>query len=463
MLAMLPQQHWLWSLCILLNSVVLHTFADPQSTNDAGASEIPEISPVSSNITNQAALDAAVDIANDFAISGAASAYVNIYNAITPLQAPETVSSAVATAAISNPVSVFNATLNARLNGLSIYTAAWLQANNASNIINNPTLTPEPAIFPFREPGDAPYSLSNDQLRTAIHIPDSFTYGQKPPVIIIPGAGASSNITFQSNLFKLFDGSTFADLLWIENPKMALADAQINAEYVAYAINFISGICNNTNVSIIAWSQGTADTQWALKYWPSTNNIVSDFVALSPAFHGTQNIDLLCPKFPGFECDPSLIQQTYNSTWITTLRENGGDSAYAPTTSVYSSSDLIIQPQSGTGASGFISDSRTVGVSNYEIQTVCAHQPGGSSYTHEGVLFHPLAYALIEDALTHPGPGNTSRLDLQTVCSTYETPGLVLADVLATESVFVVQAYQMLAYEPKVSKEPDIMPYAAGY
>ena len=241
-----------------------------------------------------------------------------------------------------------------------------------------------------------------------------------------------------------------------------MEDAQVNAEYVAYTINFISGICNNTKVSVIAWSQGTASTQWALKYWPSTNKVVSSYVALSPEFHGTQIVNLICPNFPEIPCDPSFIQQNYDSNWITTLRENAGDSAYVPTTTVYSSSDQIIQPQSGNRASGLISDSRNVGVANYEIQTVCAGLPGGSLYTHEGVLFSTLAFALIEDALTNHGPGNTSRLDLHTVCSTYATPGLTLEDVLATESVFVVQGYNMLAYEPKVTDEPAIMAYAAG-
>ena len=435
----------------------------PQSVNGE-IDAIAEISPVSSHITNKTALDAALAAANGLAISGASSAYLNIYNAITPSKTPDTISSVIAAAAISAPTSIVEATLNATLNGLSIYSGATLKSSHSSGNTNNPTLNPKEPVFPRKEPADAPYSLSDAQLRAAIHIPAGFTYGHKPPVVIVPGTGASTNLTYRPNLFKLLADSSFADIVWIENPQQALEDAQINAEYIAYAINFISGVCNNANVSVIAWSQGTADTQWALKYWPSTNKVVTDFIALSPEFHGTQSVNLICPNFPHIPCDPSFTQQTYHSNWITTLRKDNGDSAYVPTTSVYSSSDQIIQPQSGHGASGFISDSRNVGVSNYEIQTVCAGQPGGSHYTHEGVLFSPLAYALIKDALTNPGPGDTSRLDLKAggVCSTYEAPGLALKDVLATESVFVVQGYNMLAYEPKVKMEPVIMGYAAG-
>ena len=425
---------------------------------------IPEIAPVSSNINNAAGLNTALAATNDFAISNPGPAYLSVFNSITPWKAPDSISSVVAAAAITGPTSISDASLNAVLDGLCIFNGASLQASNSSGDQNHPTLTPKETIFPSKGPSDAPYSLSDDQLRATIHFPDEYTYGKKSPVLIVPGSGAASHVIYQSNLFKLLgEDSSYADIVWIDNPQLGLGDAQVNAEYIAYAINFISGVSNNANVSVIAWSQGTVDTQWALKYWPSTNSIVSNFVALSPGFYGTQNANWICAKYPGIACDPSLTQLNSTSNFISTLRSNGGDSAYVPTTTIYSSGDQIIRPQSGSGASGLLSDGRHVGVSNYEIQTVCAGQPGGSPYTHEGVLFSPLAMALIEDALTKPGPGSTSRLDLQTVCSAYAAPGLALSDVLATESVFVAQGYNMLAYEPKVISEPPLMTYAMGH
>lgn len=87
-----------------------------------------------------------------------------------------------------------------------------------------------------------------------IDIPLSFTYGKLPPVVIVPGTAATTSMTYSPNLFASLGSSTFADIVWINNPGLALEDAQVNSEYVSYAINYISGISGNSNVSVIGWS-----------------------------------------------------------------------------------------------------------------------------------------------------------------------------------------------------------------
>lgn len=247
---------------------------------------------------------------------------------------------------------------------------------------------------------------------------------------MVPGTGSTGCLTFRPNFIKQFTDSPFADLVWLNIPDFLYNDAQENAEYVAYAINYISGISENKNVSVIAWSQGNLDTQWALKYWRSTRNVVSDLIAISPDFHGTTlatSTDL--PTNP-----PAILQQDYNSQFVTTLRSNDGDSAYVPTTSIFSSTDEIVSPQSGLNASAFVKDVRGVGVSNSELQVVCKGFLPGEYATHEGMLYNGLAYALAVDALTHEGPGRVGRIDLGSVCNEVASPGLSVGDVVATES-----------------------------
>lgn len=332
-----------------------------------------------------------------------------------------------------------------------------LGCNSGKNVNKR---SPKSKVYPKKSSKDAPYTLTEAQLREVIYIPETFTYGKKPPIIGVPGTGSTGCLTFASNFFKLWRDVPYADPVWLNIPGFMLADAQVNAEYIAYAINYISGISSGKHVAVIAWSQGNIDTQWAFKYWPSTRSVVTDFISISPDFHGTSLAYLVCPGFPSLLCVPGVIQQDYHSKFIATLRSDGGDSAYVPTTTIYSATDEIVQPQSGSSASAILKDARHVGVSNNEVQTVCHARPAGLFYTHEGVLYNPLAHALAVDALTHSGPGKLSRLNLAEVCGEVVAPGLSLADVLATEGTIPVAGAAIAAFVPKTDKEPAIMAYA---
>jgi hypothetical protein len=118
---------------------------------------------------------------------------------------------------------------------------------------------------------------------------------------------------------------------------------------------------------------------------------------------------------------------------VTALRARGGDSAYVPTTTVYSETDEIVEPQQGVLASAFLLDARGVGVANVDVQSVCGVGPAGGLVTHEGVLYNALAWALVVDALTHAGPASLERVNVLDVCGQLAAPGLDVGDVLTTE------------------------------
>ncbi|KAI1274861.1 hypothetical protein F5Y07DRAFT_400932 [Xylaria sp. FL0933] len=326
---------------------------------------------------------------------------------------------------------------------------------------------PSKPVYPHKSSDDARYSLSEAQLRAAIYIPSSFTYGKKPPTILVPGTGVYGGETYASNLAKLLAGKSYADPVWLNIPGALLGDAQVNAEYVAYAINYISAISNHCNVSVISWSQGGLDVQWAFTFWPSTRSVVSDFVPVSPDFHGTILANALCLSAGKGTaeldpCDPSVIQQDYNSNFVKTLRVHGGADAYVPTTSLYSGFfDEIVEPQQGTNASAYLGDARGVGVTNIEVQSVCVDKLAGSFYGHAEMLFNPLTAAMVVDALTHAGPGSLNRVDLSSVCADYVAPGLTLEDAIATAGEIVAAAVRLLAYFPKIVVEPTIMTYTS--
>ena len=188
---------------------------------------------------------------------------------------------------------------------------------------------------------------------------------------------------------------------------------------------------------------------------------MTDHIAISPDYHGTILAYILCPGFAtgnSFACAPSIVQQDYNSQFVARLRENGGDSAYVPTTTVYSLTDEIVEPQDGTAASGFLNDARNIGVSNTFLQGSCAAQPAGLIFTHEGVMYNSVAYALVVDALQHDGPGNFQRVEGQ--CADAAAPGISLSDVIVTESLIPLVVLNVFSYLPKVGNEPALRSYA---
>lgn len=122
---------------------------------------------------------------------------------------------------------------------------------------------------------------------------------------------------------------------------------------------------------------------------------------------------------------------------------------------------LTLRRQFGAFASSNIDNVRGAGASNHELQAVCPQgSPGASFYTHEGVLSSSLAFALVKDAFTHPGPADLSRIDVNSVCSNYLAPGLDLEDFLTTESTIPGAGAAILAFKHKIFSEPPIKPYA---
>ncbi|PVH75598.1 alpha/beta-hydrolase [Cadophora sp. DSE1049] len=384
-----------------------------------------------------------------------ASAVAGLLSAIVPAPNPTAIAdevSSVASVYKAHPTAFLESAATLVLNGLAPQgvindvIANTPIANSPNNINLRPAVPP---VYPKKGAGDAPYSQSERVLRSAIYIPPEFSYGKVRPCIFVPGTASTGGSNFLPNLGKIFEGSTYADPVYLNIPNNQLDDLQINSEFVAYAINYISAISGHKNVSVVSWSAGSIDTVWAHQYWPSTVRITSDLVSISGDRHGT------------FHAAPAIIQQQYNSKFISTLRNGGGASAYVPTTSIYSIFDQIVQPQAGTDASAFVQDARGVGATNIELQSTCTLlQPGGTLYAHEGVLYNSLAIAAAIDALTYDGPADLSRIDLGTVCQQIADPRLSLADVLATEALIPIAAFQIAAYLHTVTEEPPIKAYA---
>ena len=270
----------------------------------------------SSTITSPSVLESIVaGLEEDgAALAAGASVLMNVVEAIVPSPAPSNivaVISSVASVYAANPTGLLLSGLDLVLNGLAPQDLVedTLAESPFENSENNINLIPAiPPVYPKKGASDAPYSVSEQALRGAIYIPPGFQYGKVPPVIFIPGTASTGGETFGANFGKLFANSDYADPVYLSVPGAQLNDIQVNSEYIAYAINYISSISGQKNVSLVSWSAGSIGAAWAFTYWQSTRSIVSNDIVISADYHGTVLAYFLCPGFPQLPCAPSIIQ-----------------------------------------------------------------------------------------------------------------------------------------------------------
>lgn len=417
---------------------------------------IKERAVIPPTITTEPQVDGALDGVSDYDTFNA------ILNRIKPSAKPTNVAEAlkrINDVHARHPTNMPNSAFDLVLHGVANRDIAkeWIAQHLKLALTFNNNPNPRQAVYPKKGSTDARYTLLEGILRNALYIPPGFTYGKIKPVLLVPGTGNIALETYSFNFGKLFAGSNYADPVYLNVPGHLLNDVQFNAEFVAYAMNYVSAISGDAKIGVVAWSQGSIDCQWAFQYWPSTRDAVDDLIVISGDLKGTILADVLCLALP---CQPAVEQQRATSKLVATLRNGGGADAYVPTTVIYSATDEIVQPQSGDTASSYFFDARSVGVTNAFLQEVCPGLPAGGLYTHEGVLYNPIAFALAKDALTHEGPGLLSRIELGKECLKFVPDGLGVDDVLGTEAALVVAGVGLLTYPVRTFVEPPIRGYA---
>ncbi|KAM0792091.1 hypothetical protein ACM66B_004795 [Microbotryomycetes sp. NB124-2] len=251
------------------------------------------------------------------------------------------------------------------------------------------------------------------------------------------------------------------DVCWIDLPARALNDAQVSGEIVARAIFQLAPQSATGKISIIGHSQGGGlNPQWALTFWPSTRPLVQNYIALAGDFKGTAlGYFLTVPQF----ATESIIQQTVPSRYLTAQNNPfGGGKALVPTTSVYTVTDDIVQPQSPQP----IASSNLPGASVHAIQDLdfCGPVSPASLADHFTMLVNSAAYGLAFTTLEAGRPVPISAVDKTYCLFNKDSPETSFDDLPAAAYSGFVDAISV-GVAPKATREPPLKPYvcARGY
>jgi hypothetical protein len=204
-------------------------------------------------------------------------------------------------------------------------------------------------------------------------------------------------------------------------------------------------------VNVVGFSQGPLEPRWAIRFWPDVRNSVDHLVALAGVNHGWSQTDAYCAS----DCIDAYWQMRPDSRFLAAL--NAGDEAPGKIsyTSVYSRTDPFVWVAKGP-ADPWNESAHITGASNIAIQDICP----GRDAEHFQALFDAAYYAVVRDALAHPGPADPARID-RSVCLQDAMPGVDAVDA-REKTAELYRDFNIRVSEHHVTSEPSPATYARG-
>jgi triacylglycerol lipase len=197
------------------------------------------------------------------------------------------------------------------------------------------------------------------------------------------------------------------------------------------------------DIAIVGHSQGGQLAVWVTRFWPDVAARVDDVVALASPLDGTSLGNELCALR---RCAALAWQSARGSRTVAALRRAPVPRG-AATTAIATRYDEIVRPQPQVN--------RIRGARSILLQDVCANDP----VEHNLILGDPLGYALVVDAITHPGPAAPSRIP-RTVCQQAFIPHGDVAG--ASQGIASITRFFLGITDPRrfVDAEPPVPAYA---
>jgi hypothetical protein len=268
---------------------------------------------------------------------------------------------------------------------------------------------------PLDRPGPR-LSVPVKDLAAALHCEGDFRRGRLQPVLLSPGTSATAEQNFSWNYERAF---TAQRRPWcaVSPPHHTLGDIQVAGEYLVHGIRTMHRLAGR-RVAVVGHSQGGMSMRWALRFWPDTRAMVDDVIGMAPTNHGTSGGGACRPGVTS--CVPAAWQQSSTARFIEALNSRAETFRGISYTNTFTHTDEEVQPSDSAATAS--SSLRTGGgaITNVAVQDLCP----ADVYEHN---FHgtvdPVTYALVMDALDHPGPAVPARVPAG-VCDQRWQPGI---------------------------------------
>jgi pimeloyl-ACP methyl ester carboxylesterase len=312
-------------------------------------------------------------------------------------------------------------------------------------------LTAAALAFTFTAPAAAappgpPITVTTAELDAAFECSGPLTGLTRDPVLLTPAfstAEESYAWNYRRQLPKA--GITTCSLTM---PEHGFGDMQRTAEYVVAAVRRMSAQRGGGQVALMGHALGGLSNLWALRFWPDLPGLVSDDIALAAPFQGTSTATGCKAESP---CPQSLWQIAPRSAFVAALNRVAPPKGPGYT-SIATAFDEVITPQP--------SASRLPGATNVSLQSICPLRPA----EHFLILADNIAYLLVMDALTHPGPANPSRISRLNCLGPLYLPGTKIESIPTTLGYAASTFAGIDTYGKRttVAAEPPLRPYAAA-
>jgi hypothetical protein len=271
--------------------------------------------------------------------------------------------------------------------------------------------------------GDPPFEVPVVDLAAALECPHPFTHPEHEPVLLVHGTFTNGHENFSWN-WELFLPSRGYDYCLVTYPSRGTGDMQVSAEYVAYAVQEMHRR-TGSKVDVVGHSQGGLMPRWAIKWWPSVQGAVDDYVMLAGPNHGVL-LGTNAEQSP-VPIIPVAYQFAPESKFLAALNAGDESPGAVDYSSIYSVTDELVQPVVPVPTAALDWGRTEPNVRNVSVQDVCP----GRLVDHLTVgTTDRVVMELTLDALAHPGPVEVARVPM--------TPTCVLPDQYAVPEQFPV-------------------------